>query len=152
MFEPAGQPENRLVRIERLLENVLRELARGRDRDGAEIGPADILARLIVVLERTERRLTITNEPMRRRNPSTGWLSARAAARRLGIGRDTLARLVQARIIPRVPRGERSAFRAADVEALIERGYTLPSGRKAMRRRPIETNAAPVQRIADLPY
>lgn len=65
---------------------------------------------------------------------------------------DTLARLVQARIIARVPRGERSAFRAADVEALIERGYTLPEGRKTTRRRPTKSNAAPVRRIADLPY
>lgn len=125
MAEPASQPEERLVRIERLLENLLCELARGRERDG---------------------------EHMRRRNPSRGWLSARAAARRLGIGRDTLARLVQARIIARVPRGERSAFRAADVEALIERGYTLPQGRKTMRRRPMKINAAPMRRIADLPY
>ena len=152
MAEPAGQPEQRLVRIELLLENVLRELAHGRERNGAEEDHADMLARLIAVLERTERRLTVANEPIRRRNPSTGWLSARSAARRLGIGRDTLARLVQARIIARVPRGEGSAFRAADVEALIERGYTLPKGRKAMRRRPMKSDPAPVQRIADLPY
>jgi len=152
MAEPAGQPEERLVRIERMLENVLRELARGRERDGAEGCPTEMLARMIAVLERTVRRLTLANEPIRRRNPSTGWLSARAAARRLGIGRDTLARLVQARIIARVPRGEGSAFRAADVEALIQRGYTLPKGRKTMRRRSMKSNAAPVQRIADLPY
>jgi excisionase family DNA binding protein len=91
-----------------------------------------------------------------RRNTAAGLLSARTAARRLGIGRDTLARLVQVGEIKPVPKGARSGFRAVDVEALIERGYTLPDRDrptpKKTRRRSKENGAAPVQRISDLPY
>lgn len=97
--------------------------------------------------------------PTRRRQPvAAGHLSQRAAARRLGIGRDTLARLVQAHVIAPVQKGARDAFRAADVERLIEHGYSLPDAprpaapAKRKRRRPEGNGAAPVKRISDLPY
>ncbi len=95
----------------------------------------------------------------RERRPAiaAGILSGRASARRLGIGRDTFARIVHAGLLHPVPKGPRPGFRAADVEALIERGWTLPGDERAMqkttrRRRSNENDAAPVKRIADLPY
>jgi hypothetical protein len=94
---------------------------------------------------------TVSGSRERGRNPVAGILSARAAARRLGIGRDTLARLEQAREITSVPKGLRRGFRAADVEALIERGYKLPGAlprpalAKRKRRRRSETDDAAVQ-------
>ena len=85
-------------------------------------------------------------------DPSAGILSGRAAARRLGIGRDTLARLAEAGVIASVPKGARHGFRAADVEALIEKGYTLPDAptrpapptKRKRRRAPESADAAEI--------
>jgi hypothetical protein len=63
----------------------------------------------------------------KRRNTTAGILSARATAARLGVNRSTLSRLVQAEILVSVPKGGRRGYRTADVEALIERGFSLDS-------------------------
>jgi hypothetical protein len=63
--------------------------------------------------------------PPRRR--AAGILSARAAARQIGIGRDTLAWLAESGQIVTVPKGSRPGYRAVDVERIVERGYTLPA-------------------------
>lgn len=76
----------------------------------------------------------------RRTNPAAGLLSWRVAARRLGISRDTLARLVEADAIASVPKGTRRAFRAVDVEHLIETGYRLPNTPPAPRPAPPKRN------------
>jgi hypothetical protein len=95
---------------------------------------------------------------VRRRNTAAGILSARTAAQRLGIGRDTLARLVEVGQIASVPKGKRPGYRSADVEALVNRGFTLPDDAarpapKAKRRRAPKSNGAgPAQRIADLDF
>ncbi len=120
---------------------------------GQEIEP-ELLP--LLALRRIERAIATRAAPERRRHVAAGILSHRATARRLGIGRDTLARLIEAGEIATVPKGERRGFRAADVEALIERGWKLGSPEKPApkrtRRRPVKTDAAPVQRIRDLPY
>jgi hypothetical protein len=92
-----------------------------------------------------------------RRARVAGLVSARDAARRLGIGRSsTLPRLVAARLLVPVPRGQGQGFRAADVERLIEHGYKLPaeSGRSRKARAPRPTKVSPLtaKRISDLPY
>ncbi len=90
--------------------------------------------------------------PKRRGNPAAGILSARTAARRLGIGRDTLARLVEAATLASVPKGSRQGFRAADVEELIQRGFSLPDApprrarptKRKRRRAPESADAASI--------
>ena len=67
-----------------------------------------------------------TATPKRRRNSGAALLSKRAAARRIGIARATLAQLEDAQLIVSVPKGRRRGYRAADVERLVEQGFTLP--------------------------
>jgi hypothetical protein len=117
-------------------------LAQLRDRLAVPTGGA-----LVV-----QHRAADTTAPSaRRRNMIAGILSGRAAARRLGIGRDTLARLVALEVITPVPKGSRQGFRAADVEALIERGYKLPDASprgvpaKRSRRRGVRSDDAAIQ-------
>lgn len=85
-----------------------------------------------------------------RRPSAAGLLSARATAARLGIGRDTLGRLVDAEVIRPVPKGARLGFRAVDVERLVETGYRLPDAppppppAKRKRRQPNGPDAAAI--------
>jgi len=67
-----------------------------------------------------------TAAPKRRRNSGAALLSKRAAARRIGIARATLAQLEDAQLIVSVPKGHRRGYRAVDVEWLVEHGFTLP--------------------------
>ena len=101
-----------------------------------------------VLIERSPVR---TRAPARRTSPP-GLVSARASAARLGIGRDTLGQLVKAKVIERVPRGKGWAFRAADIERLIEHGFTLHAPARPTRRQMPKGSSGSVQRIADLDF
>lgn len=100
-------------------------------------------------------RLTTTRAPRERRPTAAGILSARTAARRLGIGRDTLARLVEAGKLATVPKGTRRGFRAVDVEKLVEVGYmigpdaTAKPAPKRTRRRSVKTDASIAAKLAE---
>ena len=92
-----------------------------------------------------------TRAPTQRASPS-GLVSARASAARLGIGRDTLGQLIKAKVIERVPRGKGWAFRSADIERLIERGFTLRDSARPKRGQIPRIGSGSVQRIADLDF
>jgi len=130
-----------------------------------DVCPALVDARLAPMVEiaRASRQLAAAPRvaaPVARRRTAVaaGILSARTTARRLGIGRDTLARLVAAGLIAPVPKGSRQGYRARDVEALIERGYSLPEAaprpepKRSRHRTPKSNGTAQVHRIADLNY
>jgi excisionase family DNA binding protein len=116
--------------------------------------------RLRLALGRRDLRLPSRQDlPGSRRASVAGLLSARATAKRLGVGRDTLTRLVADGVIERVPKGSKLCFRASDVEQLVQDGFTVRSAPKPTRRsgsprrakRAAQPTALP-ERISDLPY
>jgi excisionase family DNA binding protein len=98
----------------------------------------------------------------RRRNGDARALTIRSAARKLGIARPTLQRLIddeRIRVVPwigrtagTVPVGGRVRIPASEVERIAEQGIpTLPEpSRKAKGAQP--KPRAPGKRIRDLPY
>ncbi len=97
----------------------------------------------------------------RRMNDDTRALTIRAAARRLGVARPTLQRLIDAqriRVVPwvgrtagTVPAGGRVRIPASEVERIAEEGIpTLPEPPRAKAAQP--KPRVPGKRIRDLPY
>ncbi len=112
--------------------------------------PLDVNEMIVARLDRLASAQPAAPAPERRekrRNSIAGILSGRAAARRLGIGRDTLARLEEVAVITSVPKGDRRGYRAVDVERLISTGYTLPG--QAPRPAPVKRKRRRAPESAD---
>ena len=90
-----------------------------------------------------------------RRRKGAGILSKRATAEALGVGQDTLAKLVEDGQLAPVPKGTRQGFRSGDVEALVAKGFKLPSAaarpapRKRQRKPPEKDAASITARLAE---